>query len=114
MRRTLAFHEREEIDPDIPLSDLGMDSLLAVDLRESLANALERALPSTLLFDYPTISALVSYLLHGTGNEEPIDTGSVQAMDSAADATNPLAFLTAIEQMSDDQVEVMIERHSGN
>lgn len=43
------------------LFDLGMDSLLAVELKERLESAFGRPLPATLLFDYPTIDSLVQY-----------------------------------------------------
>ncbi|HEX3662578.1 MAG TPA: SDR family NAD(P)-dependent oxidoreductase [Acidobacteriaceae bacterium] len=111
VRRTLAFHDQEQIDPEVPLSDLGMDSLLAVDLRNSLANTLKRQLPSTLLFDYPTINALMTYLRSSTAKE--IESRTVPATERTAQPRNSLSFLTAIEQMSDDQVEDRIEKHSG-
>ena len=46
------------------LMDLGMDSLMAVQLRNAVnqALALERPLPSTVMFDYPTIDAMAAHL----------------------------------------------------
>ena len=42
-----------------------MDSLMAVQLRNALGTALtlERPLPSTLMFDYPTIDAMAVFLM---------------------------------------------------
>ena len=37
VRRTLDLHSGEEIDPDVPLGDLGMDPLLAIELRNGLS-----------------------------------------------------------------------------
>jgi hypothetical protein len=47
------------------LMELGMDSLMAVQLRNALGTALtlERPLPSTLMFDYPTIDAMAVFLM---------------------------------------------------
>ena len=47
------------------LQDLGFDLLMAVQLRNRISSelGLERALPATLLFDYPTIEAIKNYLL---------------------------------------------------
>ena len=45
-----------------PLSEVGLDSLLAVELRNALAKSLEAALSATLLFDHPTIEALSGFL----------------------------------------------------
>jgi myxalamid-type polyketide synthase MxaB len=112
VRRTLAFHEQEKIDPDASFSDLGMDSLLAVDLRNSLANALNLPLPSTLLFDFPTMNALMAYLRGVTAKAEKTQHQAVTATEPIAQARDSLAFLTAIEQMSDEEVDFMIEKHS--
>jgi hypothetical protein len=35
---------------------------MSVELRNALATALERSLPATLLFDYPTIESLTQHL----------------------------------------------------
>ncbi len=52
------------IDPRQPLKELGLDSLMAVELRNLLAADLgaDGALPATLLFDHPTIGAVADYL----------------------------------------------------
>lgn len=49
-------------DPRQPLSDLGLDSLLAVEMRDALCKSVGRPLPATLLFNYPTTLALAGYL----------------------------------------------------
>lgn len=46
-----------------PLGEMGMDSLMAVDLRNVLNRTLGLSLPATLLFDFPTLDALTDYLL---------------------------------------------------
>lgn len=43
--------------------DLGMDSLMAVELRNHLGRDLGKSLPSTLTFKYPTVESLVNYLM---------------------------------------------------
>ncbi|MER6168355.1 type I polyketide synthase [Streptomyces violaceorubidus] len=50
------------LDPSQSFSDLGFDSLTAVDLRNRLTTLVGLALPPTLIFDHPDASALGSYL----------------------------------------------------
>ncbi|MCK6562456.1 SDR family NAD(P)-dependent oxidoreductase [bacterium] len=61
--RVLGLHSLEAIGLQQPLQELGMDSLMAVELRNAIGNSVGRELPATLLYDYPTVKALADYLL---------------------------------------------------
>ncbi len=61
IRQTLGFHG-EDLDLQTGFFDLGMDSLTALELRNKLQGHLGLTLPSTLIFDYPNIAALIDYL----------------------------------------------------
>ena len=43
--------------------DLGLDSVMAVELAERLRGAVGRSLPATVAFDHPNLTALTSWLL---------------------------------------------------
>ena len=44
------------------LMDLGLDSLMAVELRNRLGRGLNVPVPATVVFDYPTIDAVAGFL----------------------------------------------------
>ena len=52
----------KEVDAAQPLMEAGLDSLGAVELRTSLGQHLELELPATIVFNYPTVSQLASYI----------------------------------------------------
>ncbi|MGP1384402.1 MAG: acyl carrier protein [Thainema sp.] len=52
------------IDPEVPFDDYGLDSAAAVGLTGELEEWLQRSVSPTLLYDYPTIAGLADYLAH--------------------------------------------------
>ncbi|MEV4007102.1 acyltransferase domain-containing protein [Actinomadura sp. NPDC049753] len=54
-----------EAGPDVPFRELGVDSRMAVVIRDRLSAALGRDLPGSLLFDHPTAAELADALRTG-------------------------------------------------
>ena len=52
-----------DVDPQQPLMAAGLDSLSSVELKNSLEAKLGLELPTTLVFDYPTMAALAAFLV---------------------------------------------------
>jgi KR domain/Phosphopantetheine attachment site len=59
----LGHTDSSSIEVQRQFTDLGFDSLLAVHLRNRLSTLVDRPLPATLVFDYPTPTALARHLL---------------------------------------------------
>jgi acyl carrier protein len=104
----LGFDPSRVIDLEQGLFDMGMDSLMAVELRGRLERSLGVPLPSTLTFNYPTIKALVDYLL-----------GEALGFDSAPAQEEPTQILTPapanalpadqpFDDLSEDQISLLL------
>jgi aryl carrier-like protein len=88
------------------LMDVGLDSLMAVQLRNQLTEALglDRPLPASLMFDHSTIEALAEHLL---SRMMPADTDATLAgvRASAAVVGRRAADVSA---MTDAEVEALL------
>ncbi|CAG9466967.1 unnamed protein product [Pedinophyceae sp. YPF-701] len=51
------------VDPDEPLMQAGLDSLSAMEFQNNLEARLDTSLPPTVVFNYPTTSALAAYIV---------------------------------------------------
>ncbi|MDT3443224.1 type I polyketide synthase [Pseudofrankia sp. BMG5.37] len=88
----LAHPSPETIPPDDPFTDLGLDSLTAVEFRNLLAGATGLVLPVTLAFDHPSVTAVADHLStelapRTESRQAPVGAGQLFALiDSAAAA----------------------------
>jgi len=109
--KALGIDPSRTVDPRTSLNDLGLDSLLAVELRNTLSNALGCSLPATLLFDYPNMNALTDFLLAELQVEAGGEVPVVQATQTPAGG-GEAGLVGSIESMSDDEVERMLAERS--
>lgn len=113
-QRALGIDASRPIDPRTPLGDLGLDSLLAVELRNTLGTALGTSLPATLLFDHPTIDALTDHLLRDVlGEADAASEAPVAAPSTAPTSTAPVsapagALVSSIEALTDEEVDRLL------
>jgi acyl carrier protein len=68
---TLLEVSPEEIDVREPFSSYGLDSRTAVGLSGELERWLGRTLPTTLVWDFPTIELVARHLAGGTDEAAP-------------------------------------------
>ncbi len=62
-RHALSLRPGATVRDDVPLQEVGLDSLMAIDMKNELAQSLQLSLSAGLLFNYPTVGQLTEYLL---------------------------------------------------
>ena len=78
--RVLGISNPGEIEPSIGFADLGLDSLMALQLRRRLSVLSGLELPATMTFNHSTLEALSYYLVERiSGAEAPVATATADA-----------------------------------
>ncbi|MGW4367102.1 beta-ketoacyl synthase N-terminal-like domain-containing protein [Nocardia takedensis] len=101
MQRLLGRHLAEllgvpdTLSPTTGLFDLGLTSAMVIELRQSLESVTGAPIPSTAVFDHPTIERLADYLLgrSATDSDAPIDAPALGASTVSRDDNEPIATI---------------------
>ncbi|MBF0450082.1 MAG: SDR family NAD(P)-dependent oxidoreductase [Candidatus Magnetomorum sp.] len=103
------------IDPSKPLDteqgffEMGLDSMMTIELRSRLIDHLQLTLPTTLAFKYPNINALVAYLFQEINalqfsSDLPVSESNVKNDASIPDTS----IITEMEELSEDEAEMLL------
>ncbi|MDC0708174.1 type I polyketide synthase [Stigmatella sp. ncwal1] len=101
---TLGMAESDKIAGGERLFELGVDSLLAVEIKNRLASSLGKSLRSTLVFDFPTVNGLVAHLAGELGLG-----GEIQKQDKSSEQVQD-ALAAEIQGLSEQELTSLIDQ----
>jgi len=104
--QVLGLGKPERIDIQQGLSDLGLDSLMSVELKNHLQTSLGCSIPTTLAFDYPTVEALTDYLAKEVMGAEFFEESAVELHDSSECEQNVAE--SNLDHLSDREAEELL------
>jgi acyl carrier protein len=87
------------IDASRPLRELGLDSLMSVELSERLARTIGLATSTTLIWQHPSVDALVEHF---------VDVFAPPIEPDPAPQASPDSLAAQVEALSDDDVEALM------
>ena len=116
--RVLRRDSEIAIPRDQRLMDLGLDSLMAVELRNHLEKSLQlpRRLPATLIFNYPSIAEIAAFLrLELQASPQPAHAAPARETPPPQPAGGASGRMTAalLEELSDAEVERLLDNKLG-
>jgi acyl carrier protein len=89
-----------------PLREMGLDSLMTVELRNALSTTLGRALPGSLVFDYPTIAAISSFLAEKVFSVESSAASSLSTKQKGDE--HEQQTLAHVQQLDEAEAEALL------
>lgn len=117
IKQLLKLSESYDLNPTQGLFDLGMDSLLAIELRNYLQKLVDTKLSATLVFDYPTVEAITNFLagdvlnLAAVAPEEPEATVPAAPTPDADPASEPTSLSTdELAALDEDTMEKLLQQ----
>jgi acyl transferase domain-containing protein/acyl carrier protein len=96
----LGLRTPHKVDPALDLFKMGMDSLMAIELRSRLEAVAAATLPSSLAFNYPTVIALAAFL----------DETIAARAHPADDLEDVSALLNRVDQMSEAEINSLLNK----
>ncbi len=102
--------ETSELNPQRGFQEMGMDSLMATELRKRLELNLKAFLPATLAFEYPTLEKLSAYLFQEIIEEGKEDPPEIEMMipDQGVEPASLAIDAAELDEFSEDELAQLL------
>jgi acyl carrier protein len=92
-----------KLDVDRPLLNLGLDSLMALEIGNQIQSMVGVEVPAVKILEGLSVSGLAAYVI-----ERLVDTSSLPPAPSAGDEAAAGELLARVEQLSDEEVDTLL------
>ena len=108
VRAVLGLSPREPVDPEVGFFELGMDSLMSVQLKDRIEAGVGESLPGTLTLNHPNVHALSRYLMERLPDSREAASRRAPKSSGGTGATGregeDAVLLAELEEMSEEEV----------
>ena len=107
LAKVMGVADPDQIDPGEPLFNMGLDSLMALELMVLLEKNLGITLTEALVFEHPTIEDLVAYFLSELFPEQAAAPAAAVVLSPAVDESSDQAWdeqLQAVAELDEDEL----------
>ena len=97
------------VEREVGFFDMGVDSLMAVQIHDRIQQLVGRELPTSLCFDYPTITAMVEHLLQQLFPESETDESDSRILTGVRPVPRSPIDEYRVEELLDEQIAALID-----
>ena len=105
----LGFSDVSDLPKDHGFFEMGLDSLMAIELKNRLQSALGLPLKTTVAFNYPNAPALASFLFEELSTQSSESTPTKRIADKIRD-TSILEIDQATKELTDEELLSLLEK----
>ncbi len=107
----LDFAPGQNIDIQQGLFEMGLDSLMAIELKNHLEAGIEQSLPSTLIFNYPAIKDIAKYLETRLESiPEKVETEKASQESSTSDGITKTTITDTTDLSEDELADLLLNK----
>ncbi|MEM7417513.1 MAG: SDR family NAD(P)-dependent oxidoreductase [Gemmatimonadota bacterium] len=109
VRDVLRYPEERAVSHDRGFFEMGMDSLMSIELKSRLERAVGLRLPGTLTFNYPSVEAVAGFIDQEIGGASTAGEGVAPASVDAPIAPPPAVDPSERDAMTEDELAAELE-----